>query len=106
MTQNEFQKLTNEMQEKLGKENSSIIADTIGTLISDNDKMNKKKKKNSNEIKKLEREKENLITANGNLLQQVSMGVDQPINKNTKKEEPPKKFSFKSCFDNKGNFKE
>ena len=36
MQEKEFEKLTNTMQEKLGKENASKIADDIGTLITDN----------------------------------------------------------------------
>ena len=102
MNNKEFEKLTNGMQTKLGKENSSLIADDIGILISDNQSMLSQIDNQQKEIERLKRDKENLITANGNLLQQVSMGVEKP--KENKKEETPKKFSFKSCFDEKGNF--
>lgn len=103
MDKKEFEKITNNMQEKLGKENSSLIADDIGTLISDNNTMLSQIEKQQNEINKLKQDKENLITANGNLLQQVSMVADDK-QKQTQQEDPPKKFSFKSCFDEKGNF--
>lgn len=102
MKKEDFEKLTNGMQEKLGKENSSLIADDIGILITDNQNMLSQIEKQQNEIRKLKQDKENLITTNGNLLQQVSMGVD--VSKKNKEDEPPKKFSFKSCFDEKGNF--
>lgn len=104
MKKEDFEKLTNGMQEKLGKENSSLIADDIGTLITDNQNMLSQIEKQQNEITKLKQDKENLITANGNLLQQVSMGVDDSKKNKEKEDESPKKFSFKSCFDEKGNF--
>ena len=103
MKKEDFEKLTNGMQEKLGKENSSLIADDIGTLITDNNLMLSQIEKQQEEINKLKTDKENLINTNGNLLQQISMGVDEPKNK-VEKEKTPEKFSFKSCFDEKGNF--
>lgn len=102
MKKEEFEKLTNSMQEKLGKESSSLIADDIGTLITDNNLMNSEIKKQQEQIDKLKDEKEKLIASNGNLLQQVSMGVEPT--KKEKEETPTKKFSFKDCFDEKGNF--
>lgn len=108
MKKEDFEKLTNEMQEKLGKDNSMLIADSLGILISENDKMNKEILNRDTKIQKLEKDKENLITANGNLLQQVAMGIDkkQVENQKSNNEETPKqKFSFKNCFDEKGNFK-
>lgn len=102
MKNEDFEKLTNEMQEKLGKENSSLIADDIGTLISNNSSMLTQIDKQNEQIEKLKQDKEKLISANGNLLQQISMGVEKP--KKEDKEETPKKFSFRSCFDERGNF--
>lgn len=102
MNKEDFEKLTNSMQEKLGKENSGIIADDIGNLLSYNNTMLSQIDKQEKEIEKLKQDKENLITANGNLLQQVSMGLDKKELK--KEQEKPKKFSFRSCFDDKGNF--
>lgn len=103
MNKEDFEKLTNSMQEKLGKENSGLIADDIGNLLSYNNTMLSQIDKQEKEIEKLKQDKENLITANGNLLQQVSMGLDKKELKK-EQEEKPKKFSFRSCFDEKGNF--
>lgn len=105
MKKEDFEKITESMQEKLGKENSSLIADDIATLITDYSNMNKEIDNKNKQIEKLKNDKENLITANGNLLQQVSMGFEtkEEISKDNKKEEI-KKFSFKNCFDEKGNF--
>ena len=105
MQEKEFEKLTETIQEKLGKENSSIIADDLGTLITDNANVNKALKEKDALIDKLKKDKEVLINANGNLLQQVAMGEEEThINK---KEEPEIKqpFNFKSAFDEHGNFK-
>lgn len=108
MTEKEFEKVTKSIQEKLGKENVSLIADDLGKLITDNGTMNTTLKEKDERISKLEKDKEALITTNGNLLQQVAMGdEDSLINKNLPKEpeEPPKPFDFRSAFDEKGNFK-
>lgn len=104
MKKEDFEKLTDSIQTKLGKENSSVIADDLATLITDNSSTNEIIIKQNEQIEKLKQEKETLITANGNLLQQVSMGEDTSRTQNKKDEEPPKKFSFKDCFDEKGNF--
>lgn len=105
MQEKDFEKLTETIQEKLGKENSSIIADDLGTLITDNANVNKALKEKDALIDKLKKDKEVLINANGNLLQQVAMGEEEThINK---KEEPETKqpFNFKLAFDEHGNFK-
>ena len=107
MLEKEFEKITKSIQDKLGKENTSLIADDLGKLITDNATMNKDLKQREERISKLEQDKEALITTNGNLLQQVAMGDEGGlINKNEQKEdEPPKPFDYRSVFDEKGNFK-
>ena len=107
MTEKEFEKITKSIQDKLGKENTSLIADDLGKLITDNATMNKDLRTRDERISKLEQDKEALITSNGNLLQQVAMGDEGGlINKNEPKEdEPSKPFDYRSVFDEKGNFK-
>lgn len=105
MQEKKFEELTNAMQEKLGKENSSLIADDIGTLITDNSAMNKELKQKDDLIAKLRQDKENLIQVNGNLLQQVAMGEEDTRVNKPKEEEKRTPFSWKSIFDEKGNFK-
>ena len=106
MKKEEMENLTTSIQEKLGKEASAKIADDLGKLITDNAQMNKEIENRNSQITKLKQEKENLITTNGNLLQQVAMGEDLTFlgSQNKQKEEPKKPFSFKDCFDEKGNF--
>ena len=107
MLEKEFEKITKSIQDKLGKENTSLIADDLGKLITDNATMNKDLRGRDERISKLEQDKEALITTNGNLLQQVAMGDESGlINKNEPKNEEPKKpFDYRSVFDEKGNFK-
>lgn len=107
MTEKEFEKITKSIQDKLGKENTSLIADDLGKLITDNGTMNADLRGRDERISKLEKDKEALITTNGNLLQQVAMGDEGGlINKNEPKEDEPKKpFDYRSVFDEKGNFK-
>lgn len=107
MNEKEFEKVTKSIQEKLGKENVSLIADDLGKLITDNGTMNASLKSKDEQIEKLKQDKEALITTNGNLLQQVAMGDENSlINKNEPKiEEPKQPFDFRTAFDEKGNFK-
>ena len=104
MKKEDFENKMNSIQEKLGKENASLIADELGLLITDNVQMNKELENKNEEIKKLKTDKENLQTANINLLQQIPMGDDF----RKEKEEPEEKkqpFDFRTAFDEKGNFK-
>ena len=108
MNEKDFEKVTKSIQDKLGKENVSLIADDLGKLITDNGTMNETLKQKDEQINKLKQDKEALITTNGNLLQQVAMGDEkQLINKpeEKKNDEPKKPFDYRSVFDEKGNFK-
>ncbi len=105
MKQDEMKKLTDSIQEKIGKDASALIADDLGILITDNAQMNTNIENRESEIDKLKQDKENLITTNGNLLQQIGMGEEQPLHKKETIEEKPKVFSFKTAFDDKGRFK-
>lgn len=102
MKKEDLQKLFNGIQEKIGKENYAKMSDDIGVLITDNENMNNTISNKDSEIQKLKDNNELLITANGNLLQQVGMGEEPKQNEN---KEEPIKFSLKDAFDEKGNFK-
>ncbi|MBQ5474970.1 MAG: hypothetical protein IIT65_09840 [Lachnospiraceae bacterium] len=102
MTKEQFDSLSNEMQEKLGKENTALIADSLATLVTDNIAVNDTLAKKDAEIEKLKNEKESLIHTNGQLLQKISVGTEEKRKEETKEE--AKEFSFKSAFDSKGRF--
>lgn len=105
MKKEEMEQLTNGIQEKLGKEYSALIADDLGKLITDNTLMNSEISKRDEKISRLQTDKENLITTNGNLLQQVAMGQDDGnIMTNKKEEEKPKIIDYRNIFDEKRKF--
>ena len=97
-----FEETLEKMQEKLGKENASKIADDIASLLSYENSRNKDIKKKEDTIDKLTKDKEMLIEANGNLLQQVSSQSEEILE--VKEEEKPKKIDIRSAFDKNGNF--
>lgn len=104
MKEKEFQDLIQNMQTKLGEEASGLIADDLGMLISDNKATNDTAAKYQDEIKMLRDQKEKLIATNGNLLQQISFGVEEQT-KEEVKEEPRKHIDFREFIDASGNFK-
>lgn len=107
MKNEDFKKVTDELQEKVGKEKASLIADNIATIISDNMQTNKLIADKDKEIQKLKQEKENLMQTNMNLLQQIPMGEDPTPKAKEKEQEKPKAsaFDFREVFDENGNFK-
>lgn len=108
MKTEDFKKLTDEINEKLGKENASKIADSMAKLITDNVQVNKDLKTRDEEIEKLNKDKEVLMETNMSLLQQVPMGEDTKVKEPEKEKTPKEKasnFDYKEVFDEFGNFK-
>lgn len=102
MKNEELEAITNSIKEKLGDENTALISDDLGLLITKNTEVYNSSINKDKEIARIKDDKEKLVIANGRLLQQVSMGVDDTPKK---KEEEKSSFSFKDAFDEKGNFK-
>ena len=92
-----IEEYTNKIQEKLGKEEAGKIADDIASILTYDNMVQKDIKSKDEEIVKLKKDKEMLIEANGNLLQKVPFGKEEP--KDNPKEEP-KNFDFKTYQDN------
>ena len=106
MNNEDLEKITNSIQEKIGVDASALIADDLGNLITRNTQIFDSLNKKDNEIKQLKSDKEKLVIANGNLLQQIPMASD--YDKHQSKEEAKeekKSFNLKDAFDKKGNFK-
>lgn len=106
MKNEEYQKKIDSMLEKVGNEAGNLILDDVGLLITDNKQMNDDLIAKDKEIENLKKMNTTLQNINGNLLQQVSMGIDESISKkeeNTEKEKKP--FNMRDIFDEKGNFK-
>ena len=95
--------LTTKIEETLGKENSAMISDTLGEIITGNSENMKAIAKRDDEIKSLQNRNEKLVSANGALLQKIPMERSVDKEENSKKE-APKKINLKDAFDAKGNF--
>ena len=94
-----LEEYTNKISEKIGKDEAGKIADDIANILTYDSKMKKDIKDRDDEITKLKRDKEMLIEANGNLLQQVAFGKEElkpEVN------DEPKNFDFKTIFDKNG----
>lgn len=106
MKNEDYKKFVENMQNKLGKENSAIISDDLATLISDNISMNEEISKRDSKIKEQNELNNKLVSANSSLLQQVgtsSFEEEKPTRKESK-EDTEEKISWEDCFDKKGNF--
>ena len=76
MTQEEMKKLTESITKKLGKENSGIILDDLGMLLTDNAKMNETIDLQAKSIESEKAKNEKLLATNSSLLQQVGVSSE------------------------------
>lgn len=95
-------KITNSIEDKLGKDNAALIADDFGILMTENAKTQELLASKTKEIEELKSKNEKLVTANGNLLQQIPVGMEKV--RETEEKAPQPKISLKDAFDSKGNF--
>lgn len=95
--------LTGRIEETLGKENSAMISDTLGEILTGNTENMKALAEKDSMIKSLQDRNEKLVAANGALLQKIPMerSIDR---EDSKEKEAPKKINLKDAFDKKGNF--
>ena len=99
-----FEETLQKMQEKIGKDNAGIIADDIASLLSYENSRNKDIKKQEKQIEKLQKDKEMLIEANVNLLQQISVESKEILEPQKEEKEEKKKINIRDAFDKNGNF--
>lgn len=102
MSDEELTKFIDGLQDKLGKENSAVIADDLGILISSNAETQKSLKSKDEKIERLRERNEKLILANGNLLKQIPAEGSEPVQKS--EETKKKSTSFSDIFDAHGRF--
>ena len=95
--------LTGKIEETLGKENSAMISDTLGELLTGNTENMKAIAERDAKIKDLEARNEKLVVANGALLQKIPMEKAADRREEETKE-APKKINLKDAFDKNGNF--
>ena len=103
MDDDKILELTGKIEETLGKENSAMISDTLGEIITGNSENMKALAERDSMIKSLQDRNEKLVSANGALLQKIPMerSIDR---EDSKEKEAPKKINLKDAFDKKGNF--
>lgn len=104
MKNEDFKKVISGIEEKLGKENSSVVADDLANLISDNISMNKLVDEKNATIKEKEELNQKLVMANSSLLQQVGVPEETTKRKNSSSndsEDEEEKISWSDCFDKK-----
>ena len=100
-----MEEITKSINEKLGKEFASKIADDMASLITLDSGRLKELKSKSDEIEKLKKDKEMLIEANANLFQQISQETEDILSPEIKEEKPRERFDIRDAFDEKGRFK-
>lgn len=102
MDDNKIIELTGKIEETLGKENSAMISDTLGEILTGNSTNMKEIAKRDEMIKSLQDRNEKLVAANGALLQKIPM--ERASDKEPEEKTAPKKIRLKDAFDEKGNF--
>lgn len=100
-----FDEIQTSITNKLGEENSSMIADDMANLITLNTNHEQTITNLNEEITKLKKDKETLITANGNLLQKIGVQEESILKPKKDEDEVYTPFDFSSVYDEKGNFK-
>jgi hypothetical protein len=105
MLNEELDAITSSMKEKLGDENSAMISDDLGELITKNNESINKITELQRQVELLKSKNDTLVSANSRLLQQIPMEkeYDTKVQKEEKKE---MSFNFMDAFDNKGHFKQ
>lgn len=104
MDNGELNTFLDSIKEKLGDENSALISDDLGNLITKNTEVYNMLENKNKEIERLNGLNQKLVSANGSLLQQVSVGFEK--NPHEEDEPPKKSFNFRDAFDSKGRFKQ
>lgn len=102
MNDDKIIELTGKIEETLGKENTAMISDTLGEILTGNTENMKAIAERDEIIRKLQDRNEKLVSANGALLQKLPVARSE--DDETSVEETPKKINLKDAFDNNGNF--
>ena len=96
--------ITNSIKSKLGDEEAGKIADDLANLLIHDKTLNDSITNKDDEIKRLKGDKDLLVQANANLLGKIPMGKEDEDFGESKKEENPEYFDYRSVFQN-GRFK-
>ena len=103
MTEEELNKINDNIKDKIGEEAFAMIGDDLGTIITGREVMEQTIKERDSSIADLKSKNEKLVAANAQLFKQIPVGHNS---RETEEEESPtKNVSLKDCFDANGNFK-
>ena len=103
MTEEELNKINENIKGKIGDEAFAMIGDDLGTIITGREVMEQSIKERDDSIADLKSKNEKLVAANAQLFKQIPVGHNS---RETEEEESPtKNISLKDCFDANGNFK-
>lgn len=105
MNSEELNTFLDSMKEKLGEENSALISDDLGNLITKNTEVYNNLNNKDKEISRLNDLNQKLVSANGSLLQQVGASLEKPSH-GEPEDSHKKSFNFRDAFDEKGRFKQ
>lgn len=105
MNEKTLSSIVDSIQEKLGKEESGKIADSLADILVIEEANTKIVKEKDSSIKKLQNDKEMLIEANGSLLLKVPQAKEEESFFEEKKKVDNQPFDFRTIFDKKGHFK-
>lgn len=104
MTEEELNKINDNIKDKIGEEAFAMIGDDLGTIITGREVMEQTIKERDDSIADLKSKNEKLVAANAQLFKQIPVGHNS--NKQDDEDESPTKdISLKDCFDANGNFK-
>ena len=104
MTEEELNKINDNIKGKVGDENFAMIADDIGTIITGREVMDQTIKDKEAEIADLKSKNEKLVLANAQLFKQIPVGHNSR-EESEEEDSPTKNISLKDAFDASGNFK-
>ena len=104
MTEEELNKINDNIKGKIGDEAFAMIGDDLGTIITGREVMAKDIADRDNEIADLKSKNEKLVAANAQLFKQIPVGHTSS-KQDDDEESPTKDISLKDCFDANGNFK-
>ena len=104
MTKDAMTNFINDIEGKLGKENSSLISDSLGLLVTDNEKVLENEINLKKEIEDLKNKNSKLVSANSSLLQQVGQVSIKEVETKPESSSKETEVSLYDCFDKSGKF--
>lgn len=103
MTEEELNKINDNIKDKIGEENFAMIGDDLGTIITGREVMDQTIRDRDSEIAELKSKNEKLVAANAQLFKQIPVG--HTSKESSEDESPTKNISLRDAFDANGNFK-